>query len=381
MALFRESIEGGQEEGHLQQALEKANLRLEEVANYYRGELEAARRRAEEEAVRIQAAEAGRRRRAEEQVAQLRAQLKSAKTDADHAQRRYQELLSRIGEIEQEGRHEARAEFDQYEQAAKAAWKTAEEEVERLDEELAAMRGKLETARAESRELASAREQLEADHAHLERNRNRMIVRLKRALKMSEQRRQALEVQVDSLSEDTVHRRRSLHGAGNPREVSGLERIRVGGGNETLQVDPAAGWGSTSVHGADDFSDEFLLAGADESFSEQPREAEPREPAAPEEITDQEAEALMMRLNVDRKVAQRQARATTEQPAAQGPVVPPPPRHRSFVERWRWVLLGSGVAVFAAVAVVLAFGPARGVTSFRSRSARSLPCPRRTQGR
>ncbi len=79
--------------------------------------------------------------------------------------------------------------------------------------------------------------------------------------------------------------------------------------------------------------------------------------ATAEEVSDQEAETLMMKLDVDRKVAQRQAHAARRRrPDVTGPVVTPPVVDLSFTERWRWQMIGgvgACLALFLGVALAL----------------------------
>ena len=353
----------------LRAELEQADIRLEEVTAYYRGQLEAIRRRAEDETVRVQASEAGRRRRAEEQVAYLKGELKAARTDAEHAQRRYQELLQRLENIELEGREQTQAEVDRHQVAAQAAWRTAEEEVARLDTELSALQRRLEQEREERHQLERAYEQLEERHQLQDQERRRLIGRLKRGFKLSEQRRMGLEAQLRNVQQGLQRYRdsgvdaeaRSARGAGliSPELAS-------------IEVDPAAGWGSLRLGDDDALADEFLMMSADESLDTASRpgaaavsgrssRTDAGEPAAAmdeEEVSDQEAEALMMQLDVDRKVAQRQADAARRRPpaVANGPVVTPPMVEPSFFERWKWGVIGgacAGIALVIGAALVL----------------------------
>lgn len=342
----------------LQADLEKTQLRLEEVAAYYRGELEASRQRAEDEAVRVQAAEAGRRRRAEEQVAYLKGELKAARADAEHAQRRYQELRQRLDDVERYAEARNQEEMKGFQEAARAAWRTAEEEVERLDHELSDLQRRLEQEREERHQVERAYEQLEERHQLAEEERRRLIARLKRALKMSEARRGELTRQLAAAG----------RGTGKGR-ASGLVR-----GEHRVEVDPGAGWGSQPLGAGSDFSDEFLMADADESLTPQQRaarrEAEARAAHAAPEVSDQEAETLMMQLAVDQRVEERRRAATPDPAAAPAAAAPAPaaargaeaparPRGRGgaaaapqsgaggALAQWKWPALAALVCVAA----------------------------------
>lgn len=353
----------------LRSELEQADIRLEEVTTYYRGQLEAVRRRAEDETVRVQASEAGRRRRAEEQVAYLKGELNAARTDAEHAQRRYQELLHRLEEVELEGREQTQAEVDRHQSAAKAAWRTAEEEVERLDGELSALQRKLEQEREQRHQLERGYEQLEERHHLQDEERKRLISRLKRVFKLSEQRRTGLETELRNVQ----HRLERARVAQERTRRAGAEGRAglVSPELASIEVDPAAGWGSLRLGEDDGLADEFLMMAADESLDAAPAgsaEREERRGPVPgelragsgepeEEVSDQEAETLMMKLDVDRKVAQRQADAARRRPqVAAGPAVPPPLVEPSFMERWKWGMvggIGACLALFLGVALAL----------------------------
>lgn len=343
MGLFAGRDDRDQTVARLQGDLEKTQIRLEEVAAYYRGELETVRRRAEDESVRVQAAEAGRRKRAEEQVAYLKGELQSARTEAEHAQRRYQDLLQRLDELETQSEQDTRDEMDRFREAAKAAWKTAEEEVERLDRELAETCRKREQESEERRQLERSYEQLEERHQLEKRDRLRLIGRLKRGLKASEARRQAAESAASVL----------------PRFADRPERV----------VDPSREWAGLPLGNADDFSDEFLMADGDESFAVRRQEPKvgnsaplAREPGG-EEVSDMEAEELMMTLDVDEQVARRQARSGAWR---QPPLPPSPPRGAAAASTmrpakkdiprglgWAWLAVAGLVAVGSAVGLLM----------------------------
>ncbi len=225
----------------LRAELEQAEIRLEEVTAYYRGQLEGVRRRAEDEMVRVQASEAGRRRRAEEQVAYLKGELNASRTDAEHAQRRYHELLQRLEEVELEGREQTQAEVDRHQSAAKAAWRTAEEEVERLDGEMSVLQRKLEQEREQRHQLERGYEQLEERHHFQDVERKRLISRLKRVFKLSEQRRTGLEAQLRNVQ----HRLERIRVAQErtQRAESPARRL-ISPELASIEVDPAGGWGS-----------------------------------------------------------------------------------------------------------------------------------------
>ncbi len=394
MGLFHGPDGDAAEIARLQTELEKTNRRLEEVAAYYRGELESARRRVEGESLRSQAAEVARRKRAEEQVAYLKGELEAARSEAENANRRHQELLQGLQELEQQSERQTKVEVDRFREAAKAAWRTAEDEVARLDQELHALQRQVERHREERHQLERNLEQQEENRLVLLADHQRAVARLKWALKQSEERRHRVEADLEGLREQGqpdagrepaeatkaarpapdagegsgffAKRRGGAYGAGNPVEVDGLDRVKVSaegsGGNQD-----GADWNGLSIAGGDDLSDEFLLMSADESLRTgsatapgaapagggpagpgpaPPRRAEAK-PAQVEEVTDEEAETLIMELNVD----ERMDRFGVDQPRYSRPslVAPEAEGYRGY---WKWA---AGVAAVAVLGVAAAW--------------------------
>ncbi|HET8701789.1 MAG TPA: hypothetical protein VFL97_09010 [Nitrococcus sp.] len=328
-----------EELARLYRELEKAQLRMEEVASYYRSELEAVRRRAEEEAVRIQAAEVGRRKRAEEQVVYLKAEYKAVRAEADHALRRYHELQQSLDALEQHNAEQTRAEAeaDRGREAATITWKTAEEEVKRLEEELCDLGRQLEREREERRQLECNHQQQENASQLAEQKRHQLIGRLKNALKLSEERRRRAEAgQSGLLPPDSPPNSWSL---ASPVDT-------------TNEVDPAGGWGKLPLATQEDIADEFLRVAEDRSldgyFDHSP------EPGT-DSVSDSEAETLMMELAVAEKVEQRHAAFA----AQQRPFSPPsatvriPARDPSPVLPWKWLAPIGIVAALAVAAAIL----------------------------
>lgn len=346
----------------LREELKQTQLRLEEVTNYYRGEIEAVRKRSEDHLLQVQADEAARRRRAEEQVTQLNAELKSARSEAEKSKRRYQALLDRIEKIEAESRAEVTAERNRYEDSARAAWQTAEEEVERLNGELAELQRELENERSERQRVENEKADLEASYERRDDERQKLITRLKRALQASEQRREALEAEgAPQAAPAAAARQPAAAGAG--KQPSGAAETQV-------QVDPAAGWGHFQLGEGDDISEEFLMIQADRSFDEpaESREHEasaekraeaPSVGAGDKEVADEEAERLIMGVAVDRKVAQRQAESQegasqASRPRSHKPAMPEP--EPPWWRRHRWLLVAAGLTAGVLVGVGVWFG-------------------------
>jgi hypothetical protein len=200
MRLIRGSGGKDAEIARLHQELEELQARLEEVTSYYRGELESSQQRLQKESVRSEANEVARRRRAEEQVAYLKGELKAAQSEAEHAKRRYQELSHHLESMENSAEQQAREEVDKFRSAASTAWKSAEEEVERLDAELSESERKLAREQEQRRQVE---ESLRREKANVEREREKRsqvqrsareaVDKLRRALKASEQRRKQLD--------------------------------------------------------------------------------------------------------------------------------------------------------------------------------------------
>lgn len=330
MAQARDSDAVDGEVARLRREVERAEYRAEEVTAYYRGQLDSVRRKAEDEAVRVQATEAGRRRRAEEQVGYLKGELKTARADAEHAQRRYQELLQHLEQAEQDGAEHARAEVDRQHDAARAAWKTAEEEVARLDEELAGLQRQLAGEREQRHQLERAYEREVERHQLADSDRVQLIQRLKRALKLSEQRRRALEEQARKLDLEASRRVAAGGGGDTPPPA----RPFAGAELSSIEVDPAAGWGNLQLGESSELAEEFRLMGADESLTRRPSppcgagsdDGSSATPEAAEPVSDQEAETLMMQVDVDRKVARREAAAVQHRRRAtdRAPELTPP---------------------------------------------------------
>lgn len=322
--------------------LEKARLRIEEVAAYYRGELEAVRQRAEDEAIRIQAAEVSRRKRAEEQVVYLKAEYKAARAEAEHALRRHHELQQSLGELEQQNEEQARAEVDRRREAANAAWKTTEEEVERLERELHDLRRQLEREREEHRQFECSHQQQEKTNQLAEQERRRLISRLKRALKLSEDRRQRAEAGQSSLRPE---------GPASPWSPASLA-------DTTNEVDSAAGWGNPPLAISGDMADEFLGAAEDRSLDVHYPESGLPDPApGPDRVSDSEAEVLIMELDVAEKVEQRHAKSMTRPRSYSeySTVVRTSSRGSSSELTWKWFALIGVVASFAVAAAILLF--------------------------
>ncbi|MQM38678.1 hypothetical protein KBTX_02691 [wastewater metagenome] len=271
----------------LRAELAEARARVDEMAAYYRGELEALRQRSEAEMVRSQADAAGRRKRAEEEAARLADELAAVRREAEQAQRRYATLVR-----------------DQEE--AEAAGQAPASELVRLDREVRALQTRLDTERAERRELERVYDDLKAQHRRTEARWHEQMSRLRRGFKASEQRRKTLEARLrERQAEERV-------AAPEPQRAESRRRH---------QAELKMGWGQQEVTFGDDLADEFTLIEGDRSLGAHEKAEQAQEAAGspPESVSPGEAEHLLAGLNVDRRVAQRPDGATiTGAPAADG---------------------------------------------------------------
>jgi hypothetical protein len=140
-----------------QRAAEEEIERVREQAEARRRvDLGAVEKRVAEEVLRAEANEVAKRRKAEQEVARLRADLLAAEQATQSHRRKSEEALQKLLDQERSLRLEAHAEVEKYKAAAKEAWQSAEEEVERLAAEA-------EKARAELREEQVRRKRIEQE--------------------------------------------------------------------------------------------------------------------------------------------------------------------------------------------------------------------------
>lgn len=257
----------------LRAELAEARARVDEMAAYYRGELEALRQRSEAEMVRSQAEAAGRRKRAEEEAARLADELAAVRREAEQAQRRYATLVRDQEEAETAGQAPA-------------------SELVRLDREVRALQTRLDTERAERRDLERAYDDLKAQHRRTEVRWHEQMSRLRRGFKASEQRRKTLEARLrERQAEERV-------AAPEPQRAQSRRRH---------EAELKMGWGQQDVTFGDDLADEFTLIEGDRSLGAHEKAEQSRQAAGSpsESVGPGEAEHLLAGLNVDRRVAQR----------------------------------------------------------------------------
>jgi hypothetical protein len=262
-----ERTRSSDELARLRRELEEARTRLEEETAYYRAELENTRQRVEKQNVREHAEEVSKRRRVEEQVLALKAELRQAQSELERARTGSEELVRQLAEQEQIAGARADSEIAKVKAAAKAAWKSAEEEVARAEHDHVATK----------QELAQAQERLTALEAELERARKgaasessaesqRLIASLKKALWETAQARRRAEVQLAVLQ------------AGGPQAQDAGAAINLAqpapptapglpSGDSIyreLKLDDLKALNFGDMH--NDFSDEFLLMPGDASL-------------------------------------------------------------------------------------------------------------------
>ena len=330
-----------EELAHLYRELEKAQLRAEEVAAYYRGELASARQRAEDEAIRLQAAEVSRRKRAEEQVVHLRAEHKTAQAQVDIVLRRYEQLQQRLHELEQQGAERAREIVPRARETTDYAGTTAEQYLDRLERKLCELRRQLASERDERDQLAHRYRQSEEANRLAAQETRRLIGRLKRALKLSEERRRRAEAG-----------KKPLHSP-NMSDSGALAPLA----DAVNEVDPAAGWGKVPLASSTDMAEEFLRVVEDRSMAADHIDERSSETET-ESLSDGEAEALMMELTVTEKVERRHAAGGARQCA--GSAQPPvrrasASRSSSAGKAWKWLALLIGVASILGVAAIVLY--------------------------
>lgn len=297
----------GSEVDRLRRELAASRQRLEDEVTYYRGQVEHARKRAEAEHLRVQASEVSRRRQLEDEVAALRTRLHDAKEHGDRLQRRYDELSEQYLKQEAAGRDTVEARIAQYQAAAREAWRSAEEEVARMEREISEAHEALEKERNRSRDMENSLRRVKSQERDSENRRTELLdeaAALRQALNLSErarvqshrravQLRERLE-EVNARLEDLERRpagasRTGGHagadgkpvrqrffgsayaGVDNPSEVdlskaNAVLRDASGPEDEALSTD--AGMSTQAAMGPQDldFSDEFLLISTDESL-------------------------------------------------------------------------------------------------------------------
>lgn len=290
MKLLRGNAGKDAEIARLQQELDEVQSRLDEVTSYYRGELESSQQRLQQESVRSQANEVARRRRAEEQVAYLKGELKAAQSEAEHAKRRYHELYNRLETLEKEAEKQARQEVDKFRSAASTAWKSAEEEMEKLDQELAENQRELAREQERNRQLQESLKR-EQSNVGLEKAKvkqaqlagRQAIDKLRRALKASEQRRQQLDrnlqaqIEAGVVQETSAEQRAAMDRSGEQlravydafrseraESAPEAERPRLPKEDNTVYLDLASIDLGSALKG--ELSEEFMLLPSDDSI-------------------------------------------------------------------------------------------------------------------
>ncbi len=290
----------GSDVERLRRELAATRKRLEDEVGYYRGQAEATRQRLEADQVRAQAAEVARRRKLEDELAVLQGRLHDAQLHNERLQRRYDELSDQFLRSEESSRESVEEEITRFKAAAQVAWRSAEEEVARMEQEIAETRQALDQERARNLEMEDTLATLQAIDGESEEERRKGLVNeiavLKQALNLSEQARVQVQRRAVRLADRVGSLRARLaqgsasdkgakaaeekprrkfrpdaYGADNPCEVdlsAANEILRQVGANEpdTAEGDVEPGGAFVGVSLNNELADEFLLVSSDESL-------------------------------------------------------------------------------------------------------------------
>ncbi|MEX0731384.1 MAG: hypothetical protein WED00_17700 [Aquisalimonadaceae bacterium] len=314
----------GSEVERLRRELASSRQRLEDEVNYYRGQVESTRKRMEAEHVRQQASEVARRRQLEDDLAAVRARMHDAQQHGERLQRRYDELSEQYLRQEATSRDSVEGQIKRYKAAAQEAWRSAEEEVERMEREISEARSELEAERARGREVENSLRGLQGMERDSEFRQSELMeetAALKQALNLSERarvqsHRRAVQLgerlmkaqarleelarqgkTADGSAAKTPDRPAKKFAGGAYRGVDNPSEVDLSKANAVLQAASDAGEAKSveeeAAMAADpalnsmdfDFADEFMLIATDESLDrskvarlrEQVEEAEMRE--------------------------------------------------------------------------------------------------------
>lgn len=315
----------------LRRELEEVRTRLDEETAYYRAEIEASRQRLERDSTRLQADEVARRRRLEEQLAAAKAELREAQQELAALREREADLSARLVELTADHKAQVRQAVEEAQTAASAAWEEAEQELNRQERELDAMRkllaGEQQARKTLEQSLARAKE--EAARAHqAEQETARLVTSLKKALWATAQARRQAETALDALhanpGQQHVHREAAV-----ATTVAEPEPVRVlsDGVHEVSEnALKSIFFGDLS----DNLADDFLLTPGDASLDSETldrlRSLPPVVPEAPVKAASAPAPV--------RAPTKAAAETAPPQPPrqprpAEKPVVVPPPDARS----------------------------------------------------
>ena len=298
----------------LRQELASVRASLEEEIAYYKAELETVRQRAEAEQLRTQASEVARRRRAEEYAAEVKQELRLTQQELERLRRRYDEVGEQLLREEERAKRAIQQEVDKYRSAAKTAWESAEQELAEMDGQLKAARRALSEERRRREQLEEtvrdvqglAQDRSEAGDIELKRE----LSAMKKALQASERGRLQAERRLTQLTdkllrdeERTVVEDDSPSPPQNQREAANVRAVYqafrgteddapetdLSHANQILEnvLDVEAfskiRVGDGALH--EDFADEFVLVGSDESMGARPaaKPSPTRESSAPPE--------------------------------------------------------------------------------------------------
>jgi len=189
-----QSTRSATEVERLRLELSAARKRLEEEVGYYRGQVEATRKRVEAQHLRDQATEVAARRKLEDELAAMHFSLRESETSLERLQRRYDELSDQYLQQEAGMQEALETRVESFKASAQEAWRSAEEELSRMEAELLALRDGMVNEQARSRELESTLRSLQGmdNDAALEDRQEELdeeITTLKQALIVSERAR------------------------------------------------------------------------------------------------------------------------------------------------------------------------------------------------
>lgn len=213
--MAEQSGRAGSEIDRLRQELTASRQRLEDEVNYYRAQVEVGRKRMEAEHVRLQASEVARRRKLEDEMAVLQTRLHDALQHSERLQRRYDELSEQFLRQEASSRDSVEEQVRRYQAAAREAWRSAEEEVERMERELSEARGaqqKEQARRQEIEETLRSLQEMGSDSEDRQADLEEELSAVKQALNLSERARVQTQRRAVMLGEKLVEVQANLDG-------------------------------------------------------------------------------------------------------------------------------------------------------------------------
>jgi hypothetical protein len=304
---------GEAENARLRQEIESLHRQLEDERTYLRAQLEAQRQQGTRASVREQAEAVAQRRRLEQEAQQLKEDLSAARMDAERARRSYEELGQRLLQVEESSKQHTRTEVERVLSSAKSSWRMAEEE------------------------LARTEQQLQQAHAELatERERNRQLTELARALKLSLQQRERAAKR-DAAPQAAAPEPATAE-AQEPAFSFG--EVDYASGDESL-----TSWQALKVGDLDEqLADEFLLLEGDGSYGRrEPTLAPPAPPSAAAPSSPPSPRRRSPLFGQEGLAQAARAPAKAPRPAPSPVSIPPQPSKRRL--GWLWLLAALVIA-------------------------------------